>query len=501
MKRIPIRVSWIVCFFPVLFSNQLLGKEQPNIIFFATDDLSDWISPMGYSQAITPNMDRLARAGVTFQNAHTAGTYCAPSRTAIFSGRHVSTTGCYRGQIYFVADPEIKPLQVALQEAGYKTMGGGKLFHHTFGQIDFRGWDEYFHRDESAKLEGWPLKDWSLDTPFLPQPYPNSVYNQSDRPTKAPWFLEWGPVLNEHEEEMADTKRINWVCQKLMEPQQEPFFLAVGIYAPHFPNYVPQKYFDLYDRDSLVPPDYLETDLDDLPEHVRKAKTARGRIHKHLESIDAVKDAIHGYLASVSYADAMLGRVLDTLAKSPYRGDTILVLWSDHGYHHGQKFDWGKHNLWERTSNVPLLWAGPGIARNQSVDTTVSLIDLYPTLMDLAGIPVDPELDGTSLAGVLADPSTARDRDVLLPGLEPEEYAIINQDWRYIRYANGTEELYDLQNDPNEWNNLAGNPEYDEVKTKLADSAPQTFAPPAYQLNDYRMVTNGETFTWVKKEK
>lgn len=467
---------------------------------FAVDDLSDWISPMGYQQAITPNIDRLAAAGVTFQNAHTAGIYCAPSRTALFTGRHASTTGCYESQVYFVSDPEIKPLQVALQEAGYATYGGGKLFHHVEGQIDLRGWDEFFHRSTELKQQGWPLKDWQASSPHLPQPYPNSKYNRSEgRPTKAPWFLEWGVVPQDQAEEMADSIRTNWACKKLKQPHDKPFFLALGLYAPHFPNYVPQKYFDLYDRNSIVPPEYYETDLDDLPERIRKQKTGRSKIHLHLEKIGAVKDAIHGYLASVSYADAMLGRILNTLAESPHAGKTIVVLWSDHGYHHGEKFDWGKHTLWERTSNVPFLWAGPGIAQKQKVNTSVSLIDLYPTLLEIAGAAEDPKLDGTSLTPALVNPDAARDRDVLLPGLKPNEYAIINQRWRYIHYADGGEELYDVIKDPNEWHNLADKADYTEVKKALAASAPEHFAPPAYKKSDYKLVTEGETFKWIKK--
>ncbi len=475
----------------------LNAAQRPNILFFAVDDLSDWITPMGYEQAITPNLQRLADSGITFQNAHTAGVYCAPSRTAIFTGRHAATTGCYTYQLHYVTHPEITPLQVAMQQAGYATYGAGKLFHHGKGCIDMRGWDEYYIRDDELKTRGWPLESWTQEHPALPRPYPSSIYNRTDKPTDAQWFLEWGAVKNENEEIMADTMRANWAANKVKQKHDKPFFVGVGIYAPHFPNYVPQKYFDLYDRDALVPPDYLETDLDDLPERMRQIKTDRGKIHRHLENIDAVKDAIHGYLASVTYADAMLGRVLDALDSGPNKDNTVIVFWSDHGYHHGEKFDWGKHTLWERTSNVPLLWAGPGIARGRSANATVSLIDMYPTLMDLVGAPLDPGFDGKSLAGILANPDSARDRDVLLPGMVPEEFAIMNQRWRYIRYRDGEEELYDIQSDPREWHNLANNPEYEDIKKKLAASAPETFAKPGPTKAEYRIVFEGNTFTWV----
>ncbi|MDE0864535.1 MAG: sulfatase-like hydrolase/transferase, partial [Rubripirellula sp.] len=313
-------------------------------------------------------------------------------------------------------------------------------------------------------------------------------------------FLEWGSIPNDREEEMADTIRINWAVDKLNEKHEEPFFLGVGIYAPHFPNYCPEKYFDLYDPKQIPLPPYKPGDLDDLPAKIRKMKEARSRIHQKLESLNAVGDAIHGYLACMSYADAMMGRVLDALAASPYADNTVVVLWSDHGYHHGEKGDWGKHTLWERTSNVPFIWAGPGIASGRESDVTVSLIDMYPTLVDLCGL-ANPHqtLEGESLVIALADPGAATDRDVFLPHMNPGEYAIINRDWRYIRYGDDGEELYDVQADPNEWNNLADEPQHNGLKALMRKSAPPHFAPAAPGLNARKdLVIAGEEFHWEK---
>jgi arylsulfatase A-like enzyme len=215
-----------------------------------------------------------------------------------------------------------------------------------------------------------------------------------------------------------------------------------------------------------------------------------------LEELDAVKDAIHGYLACISYADAMLGRLLDAIESGPNADNTIVVLWSDHGYHHGEKMDWGKHTLWERTSNVPFLWAGPGIEQGASIEATVSLIDIFPTLVDLCRLPKDEGLDGVSLAGMLKSPSKATDRNVLLPGLKPNEYAVINQQWRYIRYADGGEELYDIRQDPNEWKNLAGNAEFANVKKQLMSAAPTSFAEPGASRRELKLVIEGESFEW-----
>jgi len=473
--------------------------SRPNVLFFALDDLCDWVGPLGYGQAVTPNTDKLARRGVTFTNAHTAGVFCAPSRSAIFTGRHATRTGCYTNQVYAYHRPELQPLQVTFQRGGYRTYGAGKLFHHPAGFADLRGWDEFFVRTPEQKQAGWDLRSWSVDDSILPQPYPNSAYN-ADREPANKFFLEWGKVLNEDEEKMADTIRTEWACDILRRRHDKPFFVGVGLYTPHFPNYCPAKYFDLYDRDQIKPPAYKADDLDDLPEPVRRAKTARGRIHRRLVEIGALEDAIHGYLACVSYADAMLGRLMKALNEGPNAGNTVVVLWSDHGYHHGEKMDWGKHTLWERTSNVPFIWAGPGVGRGAKVDGTVSLIDMYPTLADLCGLEKVEGLDGVSLAPVLDDPGQAKDRNVLLPGMVPGAYAIINSDWRYIHYQDDTEELYDLRRDPHEWYNLAGDDKYAQIKATLRAAGPKSFAEPGPARNQLKLIIDGERFHWEPKK-
>ncbi len=487
---------------PSMFTSAglVIADERPNVIMFATDDLCDWVGPLGYDQAVTPSIDRLARAGVTFTNAHCPGTFCAPSRTAIFTGQFASTTGCYTTQVYFRERPELRPLQVSFQQAGYATFGAGKLFHHPAGYVDLRGWDEFFVRTHTQRVEGWHLDSWGDGSP-IPEPYPNSVYNHGRVPANG-FFLEWGAVPDEREEEMADTIRTNWACDVLRQEHDKPFFIAVGLYAPHFPNYAPQKYFDLYDANKIKHPPYKEDDLDDLPPRMRRQKIARKKQHHaRLEQIGAIEEAIHGYLASVSYADAMLGRILDALDRSPYADNTIVVFWSDHGYHHGEKGDWGKHTLWERTSNVPFVWAGPGIAANQKVDATVSLIDMYPTFAEMCGVRPAHTLEGRSQAPALRKPASANDRNVFLPYLTPGAYATINQDWRYIHYDDGTEELYDVRQDPNEWHNLAGDEAFSEVKARLQSSVPATFAPPGIPSNELKLVVEDQGFHWEIKQR
>ena len=488
-------VSALLMATPVIASN----KDQPNIVMFVVDDMCDWVSPMGHSQAITPNMDRLAKRGVTFLNAHSPATFCTPSRTAIFTGQHAASTGCYRDQVYHFSRPDLQPLQATFQNSGYATFGGGKLFHHRPGYVDLRGWDEFFVRSKWHRENGWWLKTWHDDSPF-PQPHPSSPFNEGKQVTGG-LFLEWGKVPNDKEEEMADTIRTNWACDVIKQEHDKPFFLGVGLYCPHFPNYAPAKYFDMYDVEKIQLPAYKEDDLDDLPEPIKRMKTGRSRIHKELEEKGIVKEAIVGYLASVTYADAMLGRVLDALEDSPHADNTIVVFWSDHGYHHGEKFDWGKHTLWERTTNVPFIVAGPGIPMQQTVDTTVSLIDLYPTFTDLCMLEKVGGLEGQSIAGVLKDPKTAKDRKVFVPWMKPNAYAIVDQNWRYIHYDNGTEELYDQKNDPHEWHNLAGQSKYDAIKAEYKSHAPETFAEPQPNFPELRLITEGETFRWELKKK
>ncbi|MEC9055780.1 MAG: sulfatase-like hydrolase/transferase, partial [Verrucomicrobiota bacterium] len=333
MKRLSFNLIFALCCFTLATQ-----ARQPNVLFLAVDDMNDWLGCMETNPgAITPNLDQLAKRGVLFTKAQTAGVYCAPSRAAIFSGQFASTTGCYQTANYFVHHPEIDALQMCFAKAGYTTHGAGKLFHHPAGAIDQRGWDTFFLRNRSQRTSGWPLDSWSDETP-LPHPFPASIYNKGSEVTGG-LFLEWAPLPDAEEEEMADTIRINWAVEQLKKEHDKPFFLGVGIYAPHYPNYCPQKYFDLYEPENIPLPPLKRDDLADLPDKIRKIKTARSRILRKLQDLDAVDDAIHGYLACISYADAMMGRVLDALRKSPHADNTIVVFWSDHGYHHGQKGD------------------------------------------------------------------------------------------------------------------------------------------------------------------
>lgn len=476
------------------------SANQPNVIFFAMDDLNDWVAPLGYNQAKTPNMDRLARQGLVFTYAHSPGVFCAPSRTAIMTGLNASTTGCY-GEVPFEYDhPDLVTLQMDFKRGGYNTYGAGKIYHHRGGFLDLRGWDKYFSRSQEMRDLGWEMNSYYMKDAPRPTPFPYSpYYTKTGREGGSALHLEWGPIANDKEDSMVDAIRTNWACDILNQKHDKPFFLALGLYSPHYPNYAPQKYFDLYDLDSIQLPTYKDDDLEDLPDRIRKKMMNRSKQHKELEELGVLKNAVRAYLAATSFADAMLGRVLDALDASQYKNNTIIVFWSDQGFHHGEKMHWGKHTLWQRTSHVPFIWAGKGIPKNKKVETSVSLIDMYPTFVELCDLPKVKNLEGVSLVSSLKKPSSSIDRNVFLPSNERGSYAIINKNWRYIYYYDGGDELYNEKEDPNEWYNLAADEKYRPIISEMQKSAPKIFSPEVTPKNELRLVIEGDSFHWEKK--
>jgi len=478
------------------------SAKPPNVILIATDDLNTWVGPLdSLIKAKTPNLDRLAARGVTFLNAQACGSFCAPARSALFTGRHPSTTGAYTTQVFWRDHPEIRPMQVAFQEAGYHTYGTGKVFHHPAGYVDLRGWTEYHVRTQAQREAGWPVDSWRHGAP-LPIAIPFSSFARERLATTSadPSFIEYAPLPNEREKDMADTQQTDWAIRVLQRKHDQPFFIALGMYAPHFPNYAPQKYYDLYPLDEIKLPVIKEDDTVDLPPAVREFYDHRkASIHDQLDKLGIMKEVLRAYLACTSYADAQVGRVLDALDASPERDNTIVIFWSDQGYHHGEKGQWGKHSLWQETAHIPFIWAGPGIARSARVATTVGAIDMYPTLAELCRFTPDKDWEGTSLALALQDPAQAKDRDVLLCDIKPGGYTIVNQQWRYIRYADDTEELYHLAADPNEWHNLAPAGEHQAVIDRMKARAPILFAPPGPESSVLCLITEGESFHWESK--
>jgi arylsulfatase A-like enzyme len=253
--------------------------------------------------------------------------------------------------------------------------------------------------------------------------------------------------------------------------------VAVGIFRPHLPWYVPKKYFDLFPPEEVILPKVKKDDLDDVPEAGRRMARPEGD-HAKVIATDNWHRAVSGYLASIAFADACVGRVLDALDASPYADNTIVILWGDHGWHLGEKLHWRKFALWEEAAHAPLMIAGPGIAKGAVCTRPVSFMDIYPTLVDLCGLGPNDRLEGTSLRPLLADPNAAWDRPALTTHGR-NNHSLRSERWRYIRYADGSEELYDHQADEMEWTNLAGDPKYDGVKKDLARHLPDVNVPDA----------------------
>ncbi|MCC6144438.1 MAG: sulfatase-like hydrolase/transferase, partial [Candidatus Hydrogenedentes bacterium] len=253
--------------------------------------------------------------------------------------------------------------------------------------------------------------------------------------------------------------------------RSKPFFLGAGLFKPHVPLFIPRKYFDLFPIDEIQIPDVNPDDLNDVPEF-GKNLAEPDRWHKAVVAADQWKAGVQGYLAAVAFADAQVGRLLDALDNSAHAENTIIVFFGDNGWHLGEKLHWHKLTLWEESARVPLIIATPGMTtRGEDCFRTVSLVDLYPTLIDLCGLPAQAHLEGRSLVPLLEDPKAPWDRPVLTV-LQPGSYTIRSERWRYIRYEDGSEELYDHDSDPNEWVNLAGDASCDGVMAALAKWMP-----------------------------
>jgi arylsulfatase A-like enzyme len=491
-----------------LFSHRLFASEsKPNVLFIALDDMNDWISSLGgYSGKVhTPNLNRLAKMGITFTNAHCPSTVCNPSRTAIMTGLRPSTTGIYNnGQWWRPALPDVVTMPEYFRKNGYHVEGGGKIFHHTLGNNPPEIWDNYhpqvqdnpWHYDYPVPGQHVPKKDsrWPEGFPL------NGIENVKlgKKPPNNYRSFDWGP-FDKPDLEMGDGQMVQWAVDFLKSSHDRPFFLATGIYRPHLPWYAPRKYFDLYPLESIKLPEVKTDDLDDVPAVGRKIAKARHADFKLVKKTGKYKEAVQAYLASIGFADALVGYLLDALEKSTYRHNTIIVVWSDHGWHLGEKGTWHKQTLWERATRVPFFIVAPGITRPGSVcNHPVNLVDIYPTLIDLCGLKANKKLDGISLIKLLENPQAVWKRPSLIT-YERGNHAVRSRRWRYIRYNDGTEELYDHDNDPHEWTNLAGDSRFNIIKKQLAKWLPKSDAPSALSKRAYHF--DPDSYSWRKKEK
>ena len=432
-------------------SPQLLAAETPNVLFIAVDDLNHWAGYFGRNpQSKTPNLDRLAARGVAFTQAHCAVPACNPSRAALMSGLRPWSTGCYTNN-----DPwkqhvkEGLGLSKQFLDAGYHVAGAGKIYHSdTYYESE---WSEYMDkRGLSAAGKGVGKNEGFLE------PLKHDLADQ----------------------DLSDWQIVDWCIERLHQQRDEPLFLACGLHKPHLPFAVPRKYYDMFPLDQIQLPPYRADDLDDVPPAGVKMAKPDGDHAKFLES-GRWKAAIQSYLATVAYTDMNIGRLLDALDRSPYRDNTIIVLWGDHGWHFGEKHHWRKFALWEEATRAPLIWVAPGVTRPAArCDRSVDFMSIYPTLCDLAGVPIPQHVQGRSIRPLLQDPAADWDEPAITTH-GYQNHAVRSQRWRFIQYADGSQELYDHSEDPYEWNNLAADPQRKQVLSEHAGHLPQSSVKPA----------------------
>jgi arylsulfatase A-like enzyme len=422
--------------------------KHPNVLFIAIDDLNHWVGHLGRNKQIqTPNIDRLAARGVTFTRAYCAAPLCNPSRAALFSGLRPSTTGVYDNPIdWRKAIPEALTLPSYFRKHGYYVAGAGKIYH---GGFDRRSeWDDYFRGGGGT-----------------PAPRGDNVGGGGVGGIKF-------AALDCNDDELPDYRITSWIIDRLGERREQPFLLACGLHKPHMPWNVPRKYFDMYPLDKIELPPVKDDDLSDVPRAGVRMANPDGD-HAAILKSGRWKEAVQAYLAAITYTDMNVGRLLDAVDKSPHRDNTIVVLWGDHGWHLGEKHHWRKFSLWEEATRAPLIWSMPGVTKPGGVcERTVDFMSIYPTLCDLCGLAVPAHLEGPSIRALLTDPTAEWDRPALTT-FRFQNHALRTDRWRYIRYADGSEELYDESKDPMEWTNLATDPRFADVTTELARWLPK----------------------------
>ena len=427
---------------------------RPNILFIAIDDQNDWIGHLGaHSLAKTPNLDRLAARGTSFLNAHCQSPLCNPSRSSLLLGLRPTSTGIYGlspapRQVASLKDRVTLPQHFAAQ--GYRTYATGKIFH---GGTDAGG----------GKLSAPP--EFQITAPLggVGTRPPQKLIGKTPMGNNP--LMDWGVwPLDNDDTGKGDYKVASWTIEQIKAaPKDQPFFIAAGFFLPHVPCYATQKWFDLYPDDDSVLPKVLDGDRKDTPRfswylHWELPEPRLAWIKENRQW----RNLVRSYLACTSFADAQIGRLIAAIDEAGLADNTIIVVWGDNGWHLGEKGITGKNTLWDRGTIVPLIFAGPGVKGGQRCLQPAELLDIYPTLIELSGIPARTDLEGLSLSPQLKDAAAKRERPAITSHNQGN-HGIRSERWRYIHYADGSEELYDMQNDPNEWTNLAGVPEHAAV--------------------------------------
>ena len=430
-------------------------KNRPNILMIIVDDLNDWVGYMNaHPNALTPNMDRLAEKGTIFTNAHAAAPLCGPTRAALLSGLRPSTSGIYGHSNYrtFLDNPHIEEDQLLpkyFTRHGYKTISTGKVFHTGSPQ-------------ELFEVVGEEQRD------FGPRPGYRMAYTP---PGGSGTSTDWG-AYPDRDELMPDYEYARWAAEQLQQEHDRPFIMSVGFVRPHVPWFVPQKWFDRHPLEQIVLPHYSESQFDDLPETaLRFSELPQMPQMEWMLQEKRWEKSIQAYLASSTFVDHYVGVVLDALETGPSAGNTIIVFFSDHGYHLGTKGIWAKHTLWEESTRIPMIIRRPGDTSASRTHKPVNHLDIYPTLLELAGLPPRPGNEGLSVVPLLDDPEAdGFNSSITTHGFG--NHSVRTERWRYIRYEDGSEELYDHWSDPNEWTNLAGVPQYARIIEEISAFLP-----------------------------
>lgn len=455
-------------FFSLLFSSCGILKserndpvnEQPNVVILIVDDMNDY-GWGGAENLITPNLDKLRKESVVFNKSYCPAPVCIPSRAATLTGISPHKSGVYLNG----GDPwnnsqelkEAETLAELFKRNGYYSYGRGKIYHKNLeeGRLE-------------KNFDNRPIYEGGFG------PYPeeeNRVFSEKDVFSKF-----WG-VQAFDDSEFPDNINTEAVIDFLKQKHSSPFIVTLGLWRPHTPFTAPQRFFDLYDRETIpIPEAYRKDDLDDIPEFAQNLLDPFGRFEvAGADNVETWKQFLHGYYAATSFADWNVGRIMKAIEESPHADNTIFIFFTDNGFHVGAKNHWEKNTLWEASALSPMSIKMPNGFTSQ-VESPVGLIDLYPTLVDLCNLQSpDQELDGESLRPFLVKEEYEWNRPAITYFGE-DMLSIRTKNYRFIQYPDGEIEFYDHTRDPNEFNNLAEDHSYQRLIQKHSDMIPKHFA-------------------------
>lgn len=458
----------------------LVASDRLNVLFIMSDDLNYALSGLGHPECKTPNLDAFAKTAVSFSRAYCQFPLCGPSRASIMSGQYPAKTGV--GGNSSEVDPDRVTLPRHFQNHGYWSGRVSKIYHMGIPQDIIEGtdggdhalsWVQRFNIPALESMTSGKIVDYL--NPDDPDIFPEERKRWSEAMAKGEPY-EMVPqarsqfavleVADEHTGQLVDTMAADKAIEILEDrsDEKEPFFLAVGFVRPHFPFIATEKALAVYEADNIRFPAFPENDYDDIPAQA---------INARMEFPDqSIRELRRGYFGAITYMDEQFGRLMEEVDRLQLREETIIVFVSDHGYLIGEHEMHKKSKLWEEAIHVPLLISAPGLEGGRQCDAFVELIDLYPTLTDLAGLPRDPGCQGLSLVGLLEEPSSQRTEkpDALIQ--VSKGYGLRNEQWAFMHYpawkkAPEASMLFDMKKDPNQFTNLAGDAEYREVVERL----------------------------------